>query len=177
MSSKQVNPQKASVVENLSDLVSQAKSIAVVDYTGLKVNQATDLRQTIRKAGGQFLVTKNSLFKIAIKNTDLDLTGLNAFVFSLTDELSAIKALADFAKKNSLLKFKIGFMGDKVLSTEEITSLASLPGKDILIAQILGSLKSPISGLVYSLNWNISKLVRTLDAVKTSKSNSREVNS
>jgi large subunit ribosomal protein L10 len=166
MAPKKINPQKASVIENLSQLVSQAKSIAVVDYTGLKVNQAVELRRIIKKAGGQFIVTKNTLFKIATKNKDLDLTGLNAFIFSLSDEISAIKTVAEFAKKNSLLNFKIGFLGDRVLSQSEISALASLPSKDVLIGKTVSSLKSPLFGVVYSLNWNISKLVRTLNAIR-----------
>lgn len=169
MSDRKINPQKASVVETLTDLVSRAKSVAVVDYTGLKVNQAVELRRTIKKAGGQFIVTKNTLFKIAAKNTDLDLTGLNAFVFSLSDEISAVRAVADFAKKNTLPSFKLGLMGDKILSQNEITALAALPGKDVLLGQTVSSLKSPLFGLVYSLNWNISKLVRTLDAITKAK--------
>jgi len=171
MSPKKINPKKASIVENLTDLVSKSKSIAIVDYTGLKVNQATELRRTIKKAGGQFIVTKNTLFKIASKNLDLDLTGLNAFIFSLSDEISAIKAVYDFSKKNTLPVFKLGFLGDKVLSQNEISSLATLPSKDVLISQTVSSLKSPLFNLAYSLNWNLSKLVRTLDAVRVSKSN------
>lgn len=171
MSPKPINPQKASTVATLTDLVKQSKSIAVVDYTGLKVNQAVELRRTIKKAGGRFVVTKNTLFKIASNLKDVDLTGLNAFVFSLTDEIAAIKSIADFAKKNSVPSFKMGFLGDKVLSQAEISALATLPGKDVLIGKTVSSLKSPLFGLVYSLNWNISKLVRTLDAVRASKSN------
>ena len=147
MSDKKVNPQKAAVVENLKGLVSQAKSIAIVDYKGLKVNQAVDLRRTIKKAGGQFVVTKNTLFSLALKannyQLEADLEGSSAFVFSLTDEISAIKALADFAKKNAIPSFKLGFLGDRVLSQAEISALAALPGKDVLIAQTVGSLEIP----------------------------------
>ncbi len=171
MLSKPVNPQKASVVADLTDLVSRAKSIAVVDYAGLKVNQAVELRRAIKKAGGQFVVTKNTLFKIASQNKDLDLSGLNAFVFSITDEISAIRAVADFAKKNTLPTFKMGFLGDRVLTQSEIASLSSLPDRTTNYQLLATNLKSPLFGLVYSLNWNISKLVRTLDAVRQNKTN------
>jgi len=171
MSPKKVNPQKTSVIDNLKDLVSRSKSIAVVDYKGLKVNQATELRRAVHKAGGQFVVTKNTLFSLASGQKDLNLAGPSAFVFSLTDEISAIKAIADFAKKNTIPTFKIGLLGDRVLGQAEIISLSALPGKDILIGRTVSSLKSPLFGLVYSLNWNISKLVRTLDAVRASKTN------
>jgi len=174
MKTTRVNPAKASLVAELKDILSTSKSVAVVDYKGLKVSQATELRRAIRKAGGQILVTKNTLFSIAAGLKDLKLDGPSAFVFSLTDEVSAIKALADFAKSPAvagLPTFKMGFLSDKVLNRDEIAALAELPSKDILISRVLGGLNSPISKLVYDLNWNLSKLVRTLDAVRAKKVN------
>jgi len=171
MKNTKVNPAKASLVTALKDLFSQSKSIAVVDYKGLKVSQATELRRAVKKAGGRIVVTKNTLFSIATGIKDFRIDGPSAFVFSLTDEVAAIKALADFAKKNSLPTFKMGFLSDKVLTKEELLVLADLPAKEILIARVLGGLNSPVSGLVYNLNWNLSKLVRTLDAVRAKKVN------
>lgn len=171
MSPKQVNPQKSSTVNALKELISQAKSIAVVDYKGLKVNQATDLRQLVKKTGGQMIVTKNTLFSIATGQKDLQITGPSAFVFSLTDEVSAVKVVADFAKKNLLPTFKLGFLGTKQLTVTEISDLATLPTKEALIAKTVGTLASPLYRLTYSLNWNLVKLVRTLDAVRASQSN------
>lgn len=177
MTPKKVNPVKASLVSDISDLLSRSKSVAVVDYRGLRVSQATELRRLVKKAGGQILVTKNTLFKIALRNNNpkladnSELTGTSAYIFSLDDEIAPIKAIADYSKKNTLPTFKLGFLGDRVLTAAEITQLAALPDKNTLIAKTLGTLNSPIFRLVYSLNWNISKLVRTLDAVKASKSN------
>lgn len=171
MSVKKLNPLKVSRVSDLKALIADAKSIAVVDYKGLKVSQATELRKTIKKAGGQMVVTKNTLFSLAMDNSDLKIEGPSAFIFSLTDEVSAIKAISDFAKKNTLPTFKIGFLGRQSLTAEQIGNLASLPGKDVLIAKTVGSLKSPLFRLAGALNWNISQLVRTLDAVRAKKSN------
>jgi large subunit ribosomal protein L10 len=175
MSPKKINPRKASTLENLKDLVSRAKSIAVVDYKGLKVNQATELRRTVKKAGGEVIVTKNTLFSLALKthNSQLeaDLTGPSAFIFSLTDEVSAVKAVSEFAKKNLLPTFKLGFLDNRLLDMSEISALAALPSKEVLAGQLVGSLKSPLYRLAYGLNWNILKLVQTLDAVRVSKSN------
>ena len=171
MKTKKVNSVKASLVSELKDVLSKSKSVAVVDYKGLKVSQATELRRTIKKAGGQIVVTKNTLFSIATGIKDLKIDGPSAFVFSLTDEVSAIKALSDFAKKNTLPTFKMGLLSDKLLTKDEITVLADLPSKEVLISQVLGGLNSPITGLVYNLNWNLSKLVRTLDAVRAKKVN------
>jgi large subunit ribosomal protein L10 len=173
MKTTKVNPQKTALVSSLSESLKKSKSVAVVDYKGLKVSQATALRKAVKKAGGEVLVTKNTLFKIALTTynpqliTELD--GPSAFVFSYTDETSAPKAIADFAKTAGLPTFKMGILSDKVLSKDEISALASLPAKEILLAQMLGSLNSPLRNLAYNLNWPISQLVRTLDAIKQKK--------
>lgn len=167
----QITPQKSSLVSDLQALLKNSKSVAVVDYKGLKVSQATELRRLIKKAGGSIVVTKNTLFKIAANQRDLKLDGPSAFVFSNTDEISALKAVADFAKKNNLPTFKMGILNGKNLTAAEVTNLASLPDKFTLIIKTVTSLKSPLFNLVYNLNWNISQLVRTLDAVRASKAN------
>lgn len=164
-----ITPAKSSHVSELKDLLSKSKSVAIVDYKGLKVSQASELRRAVKKAGGHMVVTKNTLFKIATGMEDLSLEGTSAFVFSLTDEVSAIKAVSDFAKKNQLPTFKLGLLTDKILSAKEVTELANLPDKPTMVAKMLGSVKAPLFNLTYNLNWNISKLVRTLDAVKQSK--------
>ena len=151
---KRVNPAKASIVENLKNLLSQSKSVAIVDYKGLKVSQATQLRNLVKKAGGQVVIAKNTLFKIASGKSDLDLSGANAFVFAISDEITPLKAVADFAKKNQLPVCKPGFYGDRVLTAAEITDLSGTPDA-----------KTSASKLVYILNWNIIKLVRTLKEV------------
>jgi large subunit ribosomal protein L10 len=171
MSPKKLNPQKVSLVSELKDLLSKSKSVAVVDYKGLKVSQATELRKTIKKAGGQLVVTKNTLFCLATGDSNLKLEGPSAFVFSIADEIGAIKAIAEFAKKNNLPTFKMGYLNATQLSASQISNLASLPSKDVLVGKTVSALKSPLFGLAYNLNWNISKLVRTLDAVRASKSN------
>jgi large subunit ribosomal protein L10 len=168
MSPKKINPKKSSVVSELTDLLSKSKSVAVVDYKGLKVNQATELRRAIKNAGGQIVVTKNTLFTIASGRKDLSLEGPSAFVFSLTDEVSAIKAVFDFAKKNLLPTFKMGLLDKDLLSADQITSLANLPSKETLIAKTVSTLKSPLFSLTYALNWNLVKLVRTLEEVRLS---------
>ncbi|TSC85330.1 MAG: large subunit ribosomal protein L10 [Microgenomates group bacterium Gr01-1014_16] len=150
---KNINPAKASVVASLKDLLSRSKSVAIVDYQGLKVSQATLLRSLVKKAGGQIVIAKNTLFKIAL-GKDVDISGANAFVFALNDEITPLKAVSDFAKKNQLPVFKSGLYNDRVLTAAEITDLAGTP-----------DLKTSAAKLVYILNWNIIKLVRTLKEV------------
>ena len=125
------------------------------------------MRKNIKKAGGQYLVTKNTLFQIASGLKDLKLAGISGFVFSQADEVSAIKAVADFAKKSGSAKpsFKSGILGDRVLTAAEVTQLSAIPDRLTLLTKTVSALKSPLFGLAYNLNWNISKLVRTLDAI------------
>ena len=163
MKARTYNPKKTSVIETLSDLLAKAKSVAIIDFTGLKVSQATDLRKQIKAAGGQYVVAKNTLFKIALsksrgRNEQSEFNGPAGFVFSLTDEVSALKPIAEFSKKNQMLTFKSGLLGDRVLTAAEVQELSAVPDRQTSLAQ-----------LVFNLNWNIGQLVRTLDAVAKSK--------
>lgn len=160
MTKRPINANKSSRVGALSELVKKAKSIAVVDYTHMTVPQAVELRKSVKAAGGEIKVEKNTLFKISLTehrtlNTEhLNLKGLSAFVFSYVDEISAPKVVADFIKKNSILSFKMGVVGDKVLTAQEIGQLALTPPKETSIGKLL-----------YLFNYNMSKFVRTLDAI------------
>jgi large subunit ribosomal protein L10 len=158
MNNKLPNASKIARVDELKKLFAESKSVAVVDYTGLNVSQATELRKTVRKAGGEMKVEKNTLFKIASGISDMDLGGLSAFIFAKTDEIAPLKVIVDFIKKNSLLSFKAGVYQNKFLSASQIESLAKTP-----------SLETSIAKIMYLLQFNTSKLVRTLDAVSKSK--------
>jgi len=155
---KTFNPRKTSALSELSDLTKNAKSIAVVDYTGMKVSQATEIRRAVRKAGGEIKVTKNTLFKLALdpslKSQVASLSGLSAFVFSNNDEISALKVMADYAKKNSILSFKMGILGDRVMTGPEVLALANTPSKETSIGK-----------LMFLLNYNTSKLAQVLDLI------------
>ena len=148
-----INPRKAASVEELKDLLQKAKNVAVVDYTGMTVATATELRKAVKASGGQMKVTKNTLFKIASGQTDLPLEGLSAFIFSLTDEIAPLKAVV------GKLPFKLGLAGDRVLTAAELTQLAATPSQTTSVAK-----------LMFLLQYHTSKFVRTLDAIKNSKS-------
>jgi len=161
MTKRDINPQKATRVGVLSELIKKAKSIGVVDYTKMTPPQATELRKSVKAVGGEIKVEKNTLFRIAMQSSNAQcsvlstqLKGLSAFVFSNSDEISALKVVSDFIKKNNVLSFKIGFVGDRVLSQNDVVLLAQTPSKEISISRLL-----------YLLNFNTSRLVRTLDAV------------
>ncbi len=153
MKDKKFNSRKTASLEELKELLQKAKSVAVVDYTGMTVAAATELRKAVKASGGQMKVTKNTLFKIALgplsnQLTKNQLTGLSAFIFSLTDEIASLKAVA------GKLPFKLGLAGDRVLTAAEVTQLAATPIKETSVAK-----------LMFLLQYHTSKFVRTIDAL------------
>ena len=167
-------PSQKNITElnTLKEKLEKAKSLALTDYRGLTVNQATTLRQKVKKAGGELRITKNTLLKLALKDSPFKLpdeqilTGPTAILFSFADEIAPLKAIADFAKEQELPKFKAGFLDDRFLTVGELEELASLPTKDQLQAKLVGCLNSPISGLANVLMGNLTKLVYVLEAIR-----------
>ncbi len=154
-SEKVLEAKKAQVVE-LVDVLNNATTGVLVDYRGLSVEEDTKLRNNLRAAGVKYFVVKNTLLRLAANQTgleDLDsiLHGPTALAVS-DDAVAPAKVLADFAKENDTLEIKSGFMDGKVLSIDEIKTLAKTPSKETLIAKIMGSLNSPISGLARLLS-------------------------
>lgn len=154
-SEKVLEAKKAQVVE-LVDVLKNATTGVLVDYRGLTVEEDTKLRNDLRAAGVKYFVVKNTLLRLAANQTgleDLDsiLHGPTALAVS-DDAVAPAKVLADFAKENDTLEIKSGFMDGKVLSLDEINTLAKTPSKETLIAKMMGSLNSPISGLARLLS-------------------------
>ena len=161
-------------VENLSAKIKDAKAVALADFRGLNVSQTMTLRDKVREAGGELQVVKNSLFLRALKQNRYEiekskLDGQSMAVFANNDEIAPLKALAAFGKTLGLLPFKAGFMAGKVYLAEEISKLASLPGKLELQAKLVGLLASQPARLAYALNWNLQKLVVVLNQVNNKK--------
>lgn len=154
-----------SLVKLLQTKISQAKSIVFADASGLTVNQQRELRQAVKLAGGELIVAKNSLLKIALGVKEF-LPGPTVTLFAFEDEIAPIKALAEFAKSNSLPKIKAGFLAKEPLTKEQIEQLAQLPTKVELLAKTVGTLNAPITGFVNVLAGNIRKLIYVLKAVK-----------
>jgi large subunit ribosomal protein L10 len=163
--------QKFLTVDNLSAKLKQAKSLIFADYSGLKVNQINKLRQEIKKAGGEFEVIKNTLIQLALKNSQLtiensQLEGPTAGLWLYSDDLTPLKTLMAFIKKNELPKIKFGFWDKTVIDSEKIKELANLPSLEELRAKLVGFLKSPLFGLYNGLTWNLKKMVFILSNVK-----------
>lgn len=154
-SEKVLDAKKAQVAE-IAEVLKGATTGVLVDYRGLNVEEDTKLRNDLRAAGVNYFVVKNTLLRLAAKESGIDgldeaLHGPTALAVS-EDAVAPAKVLADFAKGNEKMQLKSGFMDGRVLSMDELMQLAKTPNKETLIAKMLGSLNSPISGLARLLN-------------------------
>lgn len=139
--------EKADLLSELNGLFSNADIVVVSHYKGLTVQEVSDLRNRIRKAGAGFRVTKNRITRLALKGTKFEgiadlFKGPTAVAFA-NDPVSACKACVEFAKENEKLIVVGGAMGTGVLSIEEINRLATIPSMDELRAKIIGLLQAP----------------------------------
>jgi large subunit ribosomal protein L10 len=152
--------QKAAVVEEVAAQIQESEAIFAVDYRGISVPQAAELRVKLTEAGARFRVVKNTLTLLAADRAGADslkevLDGPTAFTFVTAeggDVALAAKALAQFRRETNLLEFKGGVMNGEVLTAEQIGELSRLPSLDVLHGQLVGVIASPITGLVRGLN-------------------------
>ena len=138
------------VVDELKPKLEKAKGLVLTDYQGLTHKQMEDLHKALRKVDAEYVVVKNSLLKIASKNTAAS-TGPTAVVLSYGDELSPLKELFKFIKTYSLPKIKGGTIYNTSYDAAQITRIASLPSKEGLIAQLLFTLNANTQKLAYLL--------------------------
>lgn len=173
---EKVLDQKRAVVSGISDSMKAAKAMVFADYRGLTVEQDTELRTALRKAGIEYKVVKNTLTRFAANENGLEgldqfLNGPTAMASSDTDPVAPAKILNEYAKKFEKLELKVGVVEGKIIDVKGIAALADLPSKEVLIAKMLGSFNSPIAGLVNVLNGNIRGLVVALNAIAEQKAN------
>ncbi|PIU02369.1 50S ribosomal protein L10 [Candidatus Shapirobacteria bacterium CG09_land_8_20_14_0_10_49_15] len=159
------NQKKVFTVQNLAEKVKQAKGLVLTDYSGLNVGQINQLRDEVKKAGGEYEVVKNNLLCLATKNSPLSLAALEgptAALWIYQSDPAPLKALDKFIQQAELPKIKLGFWEGATISEEKISQLANLPGLNELRAKAVAVLLSPIAGLANALNWNIRKLILVL---------------
>lgn len=166
--------QKVENVAHLTEQMQKAKAVVFTDYRGLSVAQLDALRTELDKHDATLEITKNSLMNIAAKQADKEvaadvLEGPTATLFAFGDEVAPLKALVDFAKEAELPTVKAGFLGSMTLSAAQVSSLAALPSRDVLIAKTVGTIKAPLSGLVNVLQGNARGLVYALAAIRDQK--------
>ncbi|NRD77518.1 50S ribosomal protein L10 [Bacillus sp. BRMEA1] len=143
---------KKHVVEEITEKFKNSVSTVIVDYRGLTVAQVTELRKTLREAGIEFKVYKNTMTRRAAEAAGLvglndALTGPNAIAFSNDDVVAPAKILNDFAKKNDALELKAGVIEGNVATVEDVKALAELPSREGLLSMLLSVLQAPIRNL------------------------------
>jgi large subunit ribosomal protein L10 len=162
--------QKTAVVDEIAGELQEAEAIFAVDYRGITVSQVADLRTKLREADARFRVVKNSLSERAADKAGLDtlkpmLIGPTALAFVNGDAALAAKALNDAARQLHLLEFKGGVLNGTTLSAEDVRSIARLPSRDVLYAQLVGTVAAPLTGLARGLNALIGGLAIQLQAI------------
>jgi len=162
--------QKAAVVEEIVEQIRSADAIFAVDYRGISVAQAADLRTRLRDSGTRFRIVKNSLTERAADEAGAEalkalLQGPTALAFVTGDAAVAAKALNDAARTMHTLEFKGGLMDSNTLSAADVTAIARLPAREVLHAQLVGTIAAPITGLVRGLNALIAGLAIQLKAI------------
>jgi large subunit ribosomal protein L10 len=163
--------EKIEFVKNLQEELKDAKSVVLVNYAGLGVKAQQELKKRLSEVGGKMIVVKNTLLKRAEESakfgkdilTDEILSGQTALVIANDDPVAPIQVLGKFAKEFEVPKFKVGMVEGSFQNQEALTKLASLPGRDALLGQLLGTLMGSQYGLVGTLNANLQKLVYVLD--------------
>lgn len=174
-----VTSAKQAVVADIKEKLCSAKGAVLTSYRGLTVAQDTVLRSKLREAGVEYRVVKNTMTRIAAKEAGIEgldqyLEGTTALAVSTTDPVAPAKVISDFIKENKLdkegkLEVKAGLVEGKVIDANSVKALAALPAREVLIAQVLAGMQSPIVGLVNVLQGSIRNVVYAIDAVRKQK--------
>ncbi len=167
-------PDKIEAVAKLKQMMNDASSVFVTDYTGLNVAEITRLRKDLRENSVKYLVAKNTLMKIAAADAGLDklnefFQGQTGLAFGADDPSVAAKILYDSFKKIEKPVIKAFILEDEFYSGSEITRLAELPSKEVLYSMVVASVESPLTSLVGSLDGIFQELIATLEVLEKSK--------
>jgi large subunit ribosomal protein L10 len=164
--------QKAAVIEEVAGQIRESEAVFAVDYRGISVPQAAQLRTTLRDADATFRVVKNTLSERAAEQAGAEglkelLQGPTAMTFVRGDAAAAAKALRDFRRgtQNTLLEFKGGWMNGAPLTAADIDAIAQLPSREVLYGRLVGMVASPLTGLAAAMGGLIGGLARQLQAI------------
>ena len=165
---------KEDKISQMKEKVDKAQVAIVTEYKGLTVEEITKLRRALQKEGGDYMVTKNTLAKLAIKDTPYEVLaetfkGPIAIAFGFNDQVEPAKALSKFIKDTKKGEIIAAAMDGRLMSADEAKALANLPSKEEIYAKMLGCINSPASGIANSVNAVMSSLVRAVAAVRDQK--------
>ena len=164
--------QKQKIISQLEEKVDKQKSIVFADFKGLKVKDLSNLRNQMKEKDCELKVAKKSLLSLIFKQKKIEvdikkMTGEIVLGFGYKDEIMPFKALYEFSKNNENLKILSGLIGKDIINKDKSLELGQLPSKQELLGRLLGSIKSPISGLVNVLEGNLRNLVYLLSQLQT----------
>ena len=166
---------KVAIVTELSEKFGKAKAVVFTNYQGITHKQLEGFKKAIKPLQAEYVVAKNSLLTRALEENKIKLSkeqtldGQTGTLFLYDDVMSPLKALAKIIKELNLPSVKFGIMEKDFITKEQILKLSTLPTKEVLLAQLVAGLKSPILGLHRALSWNLQKFVMTLDAIAKTK--------
>lgn len=166
--------QKKAIVKDLSQKLGKMNAAVFATYKGIKVLETEDLRKKLYDAGAEYQVVKNSLLKLALKDTHSslpfeDFSGQVSVVMGFTDEIAPARILAQFAKEHSQIQILSGMLGKELIDKDKVMELAMLPTKEQLLARLLGSINAPVSNFVGVLRAEVSSVVHVLSAISKKK--------
>jgi large subunit ribosomal protein L10 len=162
--------EKSAAISELQEGIGNATNAFLISFKGITVPQVTELRKQVRESGSDYLVVKNTLALIAVKDSPLvalkdQFSGETAVAYNTTDAVPLAKALTKFAKDVPVVKFKGAMLGGQIVPATEIENIANLPSREELIAKLLYLMQHPIRGLVTVLSANIRNLAVVLDQI------------
>jgi len=170
-----IRQEKVSKVDEIKEIFKRSYGLIFTDHSGLAAEDAVEIRDKLAEVSSYLKIVKNTLANIAAKDVFKDLNledifkGPTSIVVSGEDIISTAKIVEDFSKEFDTLKIKAGLLENRLLSPEEVDRFASLPGRDVLLANLVISIKSPIVKLVNVLNALTLNLVLVLNAIKEKK--------
>jgi large subunit ribosomal protein L10 len=165
---------KENKISQMKEKIDKAQVAIVTEYKGYTVEEITNLRRSLQKEDGDYMVTKNTLAKLAIKGTPYEVLadcfkGPIAIAFGFGDQVAPAKALSKFIKDTKKGEILAAAMDGRLMSAKEAQALATLPSKAEIYAKMLGCINSPASGIVGGINGVMSALVRAVAAVRDTK--------
>jgi large subunit ribosomal protein L10 len=169
--------QKATAISDFSEGIGKATNAFVLDFKGITVPQVTELRKQVRESGSEYMVVKNTLALIAVKDSPLTklsnhFTGMTAVAYNTTDPVALAKVLTKFAKDVPTVQFKGALLAGQVVPAAEIQNIANLPSREELLGKLLYLMQHPIRGLAVVLNGTIRNIAVVLDQIAQQKGGS-----
>jgi large subunit ribosomal protein L10 len=171
--------EKATAISELGEGIGQATNAFVISFKGITVPQVTELRRQVRDTNSTYVVVKNTLALIAVKDSPLtalkdQFVGPTAVAFNRTDAVALAKALTKFAKDVPTISFKGAMLNGQIVAADQIQAIANLPSREELISKLLFLMQSPIRGLATVLNANIRNIAVVLSEIAKQRGGSAD---